>query len=185
MSSRPRLFIAAFPDDDARDRLRHLSSELADRTGGRAIPPENLHLSLRFLGNTGSEASACVQRGLDRMTGVESVSLVFDQVELRVRQRMAWIQPSAVPPTMAGLIREIEKVVSACGFPVEDRDYLPHLTLVRKTSPGPRPAAKRIVSCDPIEMFIQQIELVESETLPEGSRYTRMKRWRLTGADGS
>jgi len=178
MATSSRLFIAVFPDETARDALARLSTGMAKKYGGRAIVPENLHITLRFLGNTASKDEECIRQALDEIRA-EPMSLALDQVERRARQHMVWIQSAELPPAMPGLIADIEKAVTGCGLPSNHRAFLPHITLVRKASGHRLSGGPRTMPCEPVEMEIRRVDLVMSETLPEGSRYTCLQSWPL------
>jgi 2'-5' RNA ligase len=60
------------------------------------------------------------------------------------------------------------------GFAPERREFRPHLTLARKVTHGPSPAA-----VEPLAWPVNEITLVESTTDPTGSRYTRLEAWPL------
>jgi len=178
MTSASRLFIAAFPEPSARAALVRLSVEMAEKFGGRAIAPENLHITLRFLGDTSPADAECLGQALDRIR-TEPISLLLNQLEGRPRQRMVWIGCEQVPTAMPALATEIEKAVTGCGLPANNRDFLPHLTLVRKASSRRLSGEPPTLPGDPVEMVIARIDLVKSETLPEGSRYTSLQSWPL------
>jgi len=178
MTSASRLFIAAFPEPSVRAALAQLSVEMADKFSGRAIVPENLHITLRFLGNTSAEDAECIRQALDQVRA-GPISLLLNQLENRPRQRMVWIGCEQVSTAMPVLVTEIEKAVTGCGLPANNHAFLPHITLVRKASSRRLSGGPRNLTCDPVEMVIRRIDLVRSETLPEGSRYTCLQSWPL------
>lgn len=51
-TSHNRLFVALDPISESRDALAALSREVASRCDGRPPPPENLHVTLAFIGRT-------------------------------------------------------------------------------------------------------------------------------------
>ena len=178
MTTVSRLFIAIFPDEATRGTLARLSVEMAKKYGGRAITPENIHITLRFLGNTADKDAQCIRQALAEIRA-EPMSLVLDQLECRPRQGMVWIGSGMLPPAMPGLIAEIEKAITGCGLPANNRAFLPHITLVRKAGRKRLSTGPRTMPCGPVEMDIRRVELVKSQTLPEGSRYTSLHSWPL------
>ena len=62
-----RLFVAADPPDHARLRLAALARDAAARWGGRPVPPENLHVTLCFLGRVDPAAGDAVAAAVARL----------------------------------------------------------------------------------------------------------------------
>ena len=79
MTSR-RLFFALWPDATARESLVRLQHELGDC--GRPVPTENLHLTLRFLGDTGEERAAAVTAA--------AAGVVFDPFDWQLNRLGFW-----------------------------------------------------------------------------------------------
>ena len=62
-----RLFIALLLDGAARDQLRAMQRALGQRDpGARLTRPENLHLTLAFLGEVPPGREAAVRRAMDQ-----------------------------------------------------------------------------------------------------------------------
>ena len=172
-----RLFIALYPETSVRKQLHRLTKDLVTATGGRAVPESNLHLTLRFLGALDESEQACIVEKLDRIQG-QSFTLRFTAVEYRKRQQMLWAVVADTPGALSGLAEEIERSSIECGFPANDHAFRPHLTLARKV--------RKTVKPQEIEMMETRIEeffLVRSETLPQGSQYTKLKSWVLDRND--
>lgn len=124
-----RLFIALDLPQDIKDRIRPLLSGVP---GAKWSRPENLHLTLRFLGNTDGRTFVDLR---DRLSQIDAPE--FD-LELKgvgtfsegqkVTQLWAGVAKSE------GLIRlqtKIERLVQMEGFPAETRKFHPHVTLAR------------------------------------------------------
>jgi hypothetical protein len=56
-----RVFFALWPDADVRDQLAGLARAAAERAHGRAPPPENLHMTLVFVGEVPQDSVAPLQ----------------------------------------------------------------------------------------------------------------------------
>ncbi len=100
--------------------------------GARWVDPENIHLTLRFIGNVENSIFADIDACLSQLTGP-----AFD-VEINGvgefsrgrRPRMIW---AGVAPNQAlvDLHRRIDAGLIKAGFPPEGRRYTPHITLAR------------------------------------------------------
>jgi len=173
---RQRLFIALYPDDSARHRLHQLALELAQQPGARVVPQANLHLTLRFLGTVEASTRACLQQELERIRG-QRFKLRFEYLEFRKRQQMLWASVPNIPDGLIELVERVEQSSISCGLAASDHAFRPHVTLARKVHRAIVP--RRI---EELETWIEEFYLVRSETLPEGSRYTRLKGWSLNSS---
>jgi len=101
-----RLFFALWPDDEVRARLTRWSRELHALCGGRATRPENLHVTLAFLGSVEEARVAEVERAAGEVAP-RAVSLVLDQPGYWKHNRIAWAGASVVPPELEALVSEL------------------------------------------------------------------------------
>lgn len=164
-----RLFVAWFPDPATRESLARYARDLADRYGGRALPAENLHITLRYIGRAGEVQLGCLRRLLSDLVA-ESFRLQFDRLEYRARQKMIWALPGDEPEALNRLATELEHGVSTCGLGPADHAFFPHITLVRNV------IRKPVLGPLDIETEFDSLELVSSETLADGSRYSVVDR---------
>ena len=117
--------------------LLHLFSDLKknlNREQIRWIDPQNLHLTLRFLGNTDDSQLIDISKALDDLIPQ------FSQFELdivglgvfgkRSAPKILWAGVK-MPENIYKLVENIEEIVCNAGFEGETRPYSPHLTLSR------------------------------------------------------
>jgi 2'-5' RNA ligase len=130
-----RLFVAIALPEDLRTRLAGLANGLP---GARWVSPENLHLTLRFLGELDGGQAADVDEALSglRVPGfplaIEGLS--HFGVGRKIRQLWAGVAPN---PALVRLHGKVEQAVIRSGLPPEPRKFKPHVTLARfKSSPG-------------------------------------------------
>jgi len=172
-----RLFIALYPEVSVQTQLHRLTKDLVMTAGGRFVPTSNLHLTLRFLGALDESEQACVTANLDRIQG-QAFMLQFVAIEHRKRQQMLWAIAADVPEALSRLVGEIERSSIDCGLSANDHAFSPHVTLARKVHKKVQPQAIGI-----LETRIDEFYLVRSETLPDGSQYTKLKSWSLDTGD--
>jgi len=170
----PRLFFAIWPDAGAAHSLRALALELAARAGGRAMPPEKIHLTLAFLGEVGADRADAL---VDAAGEVREApfAMAFDRVGSFRRARVAWVGTAEPPAPLLRLQAALDKALRARGFALEERAFTPHVTLVRRV--------ERNVSRERIEAIAwraQEMALVRSD--PGSGAYSTMATWPLKRA---
>lgn len=164
-----RLFLALWPEIAERQTMASLVENLE---GGRKISPENLHLTLFFLGNTSAERLACL---MDNLQGIEvpPLTLLLDRLGYWPRSRILWLGTSQTPLSLEELVTTLNRRLAACGYKPEQRPFRAHITLARKF-PGP-PAILKLA--EPIGWPIDHIALVESVNQKDGGHYQVLHRW--------
>jgi 2'-5' RNA ligase len=161
------------------DPLRRVLKELAGMGRAlKAVDPDNLHVTLKFLGQTDvnlvPEVRALMERAAHSRTSSE-LSItglgVFPHAE---RPNVVWAGLQGAD-TLASLAAELEAGLEPHGFPRENRPFVPHLTLARVKARPPEPL-RDLLSRHAKTAFgqakIDHVELIRSEPGPEGSQYT-------------
>ena len=132
-----RLFVAIALPEDLRARLSELQQGVP---AARWVDPDNLHLTLRFIG----EADGVQAQDLDAaLTQVRAerfdVALTGIDCFGRGRKSRALWAGIAPCPGLDRLRRKVEQAARAAGFAPERRKFRPHVTLARfKGDPGYR-----------------------------------------------
>jgi 2'-5' RNA ligase len=132
-----RLFVAIALPEDLRVGLSALQQGVP---AARWVDPDNLHLTLRFIGEAdGGQArdldTALIQVRAERF----SVTLTgIDRFGQGRKSRALWAGV-APDPELDRLQRKVEQAVRAAGFAAGGRRFKPHVTLARfKGDPGYR-----------------------------------------------
>jgi 2'-5' RNA ligase len=170
-----RLFFALWPEPGLRESLARSVSALVPDGVGRIQRPDQLHLTLEFLGAVPESRLASVQRAAQATRG-HACDVWLDRVAYWRRSSVLCLLASRTPPELEGLVAELRANLERAGFEPERRPYLAHLTLARKvwrpvSLPAPTPV------CWPARTFV----LVESRTDPAGSVYSVLESWSLAG----
>ena len=146
---------------------------------GRPVPPENLHLTLLFLGDVPTDSVAVMR---EIVNGMESPPIAL---ELDVfgsfrqhRARILWVGPTESPATLVSLHQSLRRQVGLSGLSVRTGTFRPHVTLVRKARDG-EPLPERPTRS--IAWTIRHCTLVASDLRPEGPRYTVLAEQTLSG----
>lgn len=124
-----RFFVALEMPDMVRGELSGMLCGIPD---ARWVDPENLHLTLRFIGEVDGATGEEIAASLSRLR-VPSFDLTLEGLgyfETRGRLRALWagVRPE---PALVALQRKVEHAVVAAGLPAEGRKFKPHVTLAR------------------------------------------------------
>ena len=129
-----RLFVALALPEDLRARLADLGLGVP---GARWIPPENLHLTLRFIGEADGHQAQDIDAALSQVHAPGfSVTLAgLDQFGGGDKVRSLWVGVES-NEYLARLHAKIETAFQRIGLPPERRKFKPHVTLARfKSNP--------------------------------------------------
>jgi 2'-5' RNA ligase len=167
-------------------------TEALRRTGGdvRWVPAENLHVTLKFLGPTGTERLDAVRVALAHVAAVTAsfgvVARGIGTFPGAARARVVWVGLSG--EELQALAAAVEAQLVSEGFPPEARTFAPHLTIGRVR--GPRgwkrvlaamaPYCDKTFGCSPV----QEMVLYQSHLQPQGARYSVLDRFPLRQQDG-
>lgn len=179
-----RAFIAIELPDLIQRRLGEVIVALKDGTDRavRWVPPNNIHLTLKFLGNV----SPANLRSLTELLQNESRNHPpFDALisglgafPNRIRPRVIWVGVKA-PPALMRLQQNIDRETSRMGYPSEERTYSPHLTLGRisqhATPADVRQIADRLSQVNVTDLgqiSVKRLHLFRSDLQPGGAIYT-------------
>ena len=168
-----RLFFALIPPTGLARGFHHLAMTDLQECRGRALKPEQIHLTLRFIGPVDGHTATCLQQAADRII-LPRFDLVCDVLGYWPRPKVVWTMPSQIPPTISALAAQLEQACVNCGLTPEKRAYVPHLTLLRNARQAPV-----MVTMKPRHWPVDSFALISSETLPQGAAYTELQRWAL------
>jgi len=184
MSATIRAFVAVrVPPSPS---LSDVLGELANM--GRAVRPvavDNLHVTLKFLGDTDA---SWVDRTCELLDDVASQLSAFDVTLQGLGAFPKPSRPSVIwtgitpPEPMLELANAIEQALTTFGFAAEPRAFRPHVTLARiKARPTQELSALLEEHADTeFAMFcINEITLMQSALSPQGPTYTSLHHFSL------
>ena len=130
-----RLFVALSLPAEVRQRLEGLRGGIP---GARWQSAAQMHLTLRFVGEVDGAAFGEIGHALADIRA-EAFTLTLDGVGRfppRGRARIVWA--GVVPnPALTRLRERTEAAIAGLGFPPDGRNFAPHVTLARLSSPVP------------------------------------------------
>ena len=178
-----RLFTAIELPEASRRRIAGLARPLP---GAVWIKPENMHLTLSFIGEVDEGLAADIDIELARIShqAFEIKLAGVDQFESRARVRAVWVGVERAPELM-GLQAKGESALKRAGASPEQRRYTPHVTLARFHDlpihkVAPFIAQKNDFREGPIA--VESFVLMSSRLGHAGSVYTEERRYPLIGA---
>ncbi len=176
--ARPRrLYFALWPDAALRAAIAEVAlAEVAlaesARSGGRAIPARDWHVTLAFVGPVPAARVDHVRAAGARVVAGGGVQ-GFDRVECWGRQGALVIAASATVPALARLAEALRNSLDAGGFALTGREFRPHITLARE--PAVRAPPRRLP--EPLAWAFEDFVLVESHPGRPGRRYEILARF--------
>lgn len=183
--ARIRTFIAVDPGKNIRDRASALQETLARKGADvKWVEPENLHVTLLFLGEVDDRDIARVCRAVAETAARHpafplSVETVGCFPNPR-RPRVLWAGVGQGAPELCALYDALEVPLVELGYRREERRYTPHLTLGRVTSDRPSdtltPALAKHTRWKGGEINVREIQVMSSELTSQGPVYAVLSR---------
>ena len=169
----PRLFFALWPPTELSRELYRLAGNALRDGSARRVVPENIHLTLAFLGSVDASFRECAERAASAIRS-ESFTLILEQMGCWPKSGILWAGSAQTPGPLLHLVQSLNAGLTGCGFEAEKRPYAAHLTLARK--------AHQIHGSQAIEPHSWEINrfcLVQSHARQEGAHYETLRSWEL------
>ena len=184
-----RLFVALEIPSTVRQNLAELLSSLrAVSPQTRWVRPENLHVTLKFIGEVPATKLAAIRAALAQVRADQPITLDFRGLGFFPNEehpRVFWAGIAA-SPNLKILAAAIEKAAETIGIPPEQRAFSPHLTLARFEPPRLperlHAAIQEYVARDFGSVHTNQFHLIESKLKPSGAEYTTVESFPFAAA---
>jgi 2'-5' RNA ligase len=192
MTQTIRTFVAVEMDPAIRKGAQSLIEKF--RAAGAEVgwvAPENVHLTLKFLGDV---SDADVPGVCEAVRGAVAGVAPFD-LEIRgagafpnlSRPRVIWLGSAEGDEPMADLAERIDSALKKLGFPREARRFHAHLTLGRVRRGGPAISALASLVQEHADAQIgrtpvDEVVVFSSQLKPTGAIYEALDRAELGGA---
>jgi RNA 2',3'-cyclic 3'-phosphodiesterase len=185
-----RLFLAIDIPNSARRKIAEAQSFYKTlNLDATWVKPSNMHLTLKFLGNTQPDLIPAIK---DRMAKIANSSPPFSVTFGKVgvfpnmsRPRVLWVGIEEAKGRLDSLKEKIELQMTCLGFPADYKKSVHHLTLGRiKSGKGKERLKKAVESAHPINASafeVSSIQLIKSELTPQGSIYTVQEEFIFSG----
>jgi RNA 2',3'-cyclic 3'-phosphodiesterase len=161
-----RLFVAVWPPEHVLEQLHDL--ERPRDQGVKWVPPENLHVTLRFLGDADVDE---VTEALDQIPLPTATARLGPSIDVLGERSL--VVPVAGIDEVADVVRSATR---GLGTERERRRFVGHLTLARLARRArPSRSAGRLFDAS---FEVDEIALVASTLTDSGAVYETVTRWR-------
>ena len=177
-----RLFIAIELTSGIRDTLAAFLKELRGVVPhAKWVRVENLHVTLKFLGEVEPAKLRAIQQTLSTIRSERPVGLQFRGLGFfpnEKRPRIFWLGMGA-SSNLNVLAADIDNGMHKLSFPLQERPFTPHLTLARFQPPGMPPklgsATKEYSNRNFGSLTASEFHLIESKLKASGAEYTTLQ----------
>ncbi len=164
--------------------LGHLRSRAGDVAW---VAPENLHVTVKFLGSVAEERLPAVGRAVGAVAAASRpFSLIVSGLgafPTVTRPRVVWAGLGPGTEALAALAGQVEEALAALGFAREGRPFVGHVTLGRRRQPRPDAGLARTLVAAAGRRFgrtvVDRLVLMRSDLGPRGARYRPLESWPL------
>ncbi len=182
-----RSFIAIELPVELKREISRLQEQL--KAGSRApvrwVSPENIHLTLKFLGDIDAAVIDDIKDALqEAVWGISAIRLGAEGLGVfpnNTRVQVIWVGLSGEIDRLQKLQQSIDKELAKLGFPAEKRGFSPHLTIARlrdRANANERQDMGRLVENtrfqSSLDFSVTSIHLMKSQLTREGPIYSRL-----------
>ena len=168
-----RLFFALWPNDHIRKLIVERLKQLPTPKNGRPIQPENLHITLHFVGSVNEDIQACMQKAAATVCA-EGFICHLDRYGYFSRPKTLWLGSQDTPVALTDLYNQLGEALADCGYSVGKRPFTPHITLIRKCTQTDLPEAGFS-----LDWAIDAFALLASQSDQHGVTYQLIERYPL------
>jgi len=185
-----RIFIAIDINKKMREEVGILQNRIRtkarlDKFEASWVKPEQMHLTLKFLGEVEEEKIEEVNRIAAEVAAAHTAfSVDIRQVGTFGRPiKIVWLGMGERSRELKNLQKDLDDRYVAIGFPKEDRDFTGHLTLCRiktfKASRIVEPIVQKYADTQLGNQEVAAVCVYKSELTPDGPVYTLLQKSEL------
>ncbi len=174
-----RLFISINFDEKTIKELIKVQRNLGKMGKGRFVPPENLHLTIAFLGEVPEEKLPLLSAAL-RTAEVPVMDLKIAGVGTFSEESGLFWAGLEGSRKLNALKDGIYAALEEIGFYAESDKFRPHVTLVRNYAKGRGFDARKALP-KPIVFTVSSFSLMRSKLGEKGAVYTELERYTSSG----
>lgn len=169
-----RLFIGVAPALAQKTLLTRLLHQLHSPL--QAVKPDNLHLTLLFLGQSRAAQAQLLWQQLQAQASLPAFKVLLNTLELWPGPGVFCLTGAIQDSRLLQLDSQLQQAAATAGFPPPQHQLKPHITLARKAKNWP------IQAPEAIELTLTAAELLlyHSLSTPNGVCYQPIARLPLT-----
>ena len=185
---RLRVFLAVFPAPEVQAAVAAAIEALRRPGDGVSwVKRENLHFTLRFLGEVGASgarrAGAAAAEAAAAHQAFDAAPSGLGAFPGERRARVLWVGLSEGAAPLEALARDLERALERRGFEPEGRAFTAHLTIGRVREPGRDwTEALASVRLPAMRWRVERLQVIRSTLSPKGSIYEEIAGARLGAA---
>ena len=186
-----RAFLAVELPSSVRHALAQLQDRLrASRADVKWVEPQNLHLTVRFLGEIDdaqrSLIEAVAQTTAARIGPVTAGFGALGAFPSASSPRVVWVGLEQGAEALERLAAQVESQLVQAGWPGAEKPFSAHITLGRVRSPRGRSelvrALREVSWTPPASFVVDHLTLFRSDLSSSGPRYSVVSTFRFCGA---
>jgi len=191
---RLRLFVAA----DIPWEIRDLVASTTERIKGKGIDarwvrPENLHLTLKFIGEYGEEGlerlSQEIRKAAERSSPFKVVMGGCGAFPSQRKARVLWVGMSDGVDDASAVARKLDARLEKAGVKREQRQFRGHLTVARLRRPQDctevvEDMSRMLEGLQELPFRVEEIRLIRSILKTQGPTYIELEKVALGGEPG-
>jgi 2'-5' RNA ligase len=178
-----RSFIAIELPEEIRVELSKLQNALKTKEQNymKWVSIESIHLTLKFLGDITSDKSGEILEAMaESIVGIPYFSLRIQELGVfpnLKRIQVVWVGINGEIDKLRQIQGHLEENLAILGYPAEEREFTPHLTLGRTRFQPPPAFAERLSATkfeSKTKIEVKSINLIRSQLTPTGAIYSRL-----------
>jgi len=182
-----RAFIAIELPAEIKEYLSRIQNKLKTcQADMKWVKPQNIHLTLKFLGEINTEQSDQTASILKRAAG-SAPPFIISLASIAAfpginTPRMVWLGIGQGEPQIKKLVQYLEEGLSGAGMPQEEREFSAHITLARNRSCRNQQALADGIAVlndklknEKHEFTADKLTLFKSDLTPQGPVYEALK----------
>lgn len=138
------------------------------------VPMANFHVTSVFLGQVPHATLEHLIAGIDELT-LPKCEIHFNDIGYWSKPKVSFLGSTAPHEHATQIATQVTQVARRCGLTIQERKYVPHVTLFRKVSHAPPPA---LIAPD-FPCTFDKLHLFESQSTNKGVRYPIRHSWSL------
>ena len=179
MTSTERLFVAIPIPSEVRHAVDDWRAGLD--LPGRLVPAENLHITLRFIGDAEQVEKERLTAALDEADLLQPFSIRIGGLggfPKLSKATVAWAALEGPDDQLVSLASVVDEAVASAGFGYEDRPFYSHLTVARIR---PQRDLRALDSARTVgaKLQVREVVLYRSRFVGRGVSYEALEKWEL------
>lgn len=176
----PRLFLSVNLPADVRKELARFQRKLVDLIKGNLVPEEQMHITMKFLGNVTDEQVEQLKTICADAISAPSFTAEVKGIGVFPSDdyiRVLWVGVGAGASSLASIRAALDARLDPLGFG-DDKDFHAHITLARVKKVIHRDALRQLIKNNKETDFgkfrVEKVNLMQSELSREGAKHIKL-----------